>query len=114
MSAHKKLKDETLQRVRKPPTQSVVAVLNIDDGAAREIVARLARIEGQVRALARMVDERRDCYVIAQQLGAARRALERASAQLMVSSLARCMRTAKNGADELEIQKLTETFIKLL
>ncbi|HWJ19198.1 MAG TPA: metal-sensing transcriptional repressor [Geobacterales bacterium] len=59
-------------------------------------------------------DERRDCHDIVQQLGAARTALERATAQLMVSSLSQCIRTAKNGADEAEIQKLMDTFIKLL
>ena len=90
------------------------AVLTIDDGAVREINARLARVEGQVRAIQRMIDERRDCHVIVQQLSAARTALERATAQLMVSSLAQCIRTAKNGNDEAEVRKLMETFTKLL
>jgi len=89
-------------------------VLQIDDKAAREIVARLARVEGQVRAVQRMMDERRDCHAIVQQLGAARTALERATAQLMVSSLSQCIRNAKNGADEAEVKDLMNTFIKLL
>lgn len=108
-----KSKDVSLRRSKKPVSQPGQAVLDIDDGAAREIVARLARVEGQVRAVARMVEERRDCHAIVQQLGAARRALERATAQLLVTSLAQCIRTAKTAADEAEIQKLTDTFIKL-
>jgi len=88
--------------------------LEIDDGAVRDIMARLARVEGQVRAVQRMLDERRDCHAIVQQLGAARTALERATAQLMVSSLSQCIRSAKNGNDEAEIQKLMATFVKLL
>lgn len=40
--------------------------------------ARLARIEGQVRAVRRMIDEGEPCENIAQQLAAARRALDRA------------------------------------
>jgi DNA-binding FrmR family transcriptional regulator len=88
--------------------------LEIDDGAVRDIIARLARVEGQVRAVQRMLDERRDCHAIVQQLGAARTALERATAQLMVSSLAQCIRSAKNGNDEVEIQNLMATFTKLL
>ncbi len=90
------------------------AVLEIDEGAARDVIMRLARVEGQVRAIQRMIEERRDCHVLVQQLNAARTAMERATAQLMVSSLANCIRRAKNGNDEAEIAKLTDTFIKLL
>jgi hypothetical protein len=32
----------------------------------------------------------------------------------MVSSLTQCIRSAKNGADEVEIHKLMATFTKLL
>ncbi len=87
--------------------------LQIDPSAAREITARLARVEGQVRAIQRMIDERRDCHSIVQQLSAARTALERATAQLMVSSLAQCLRSSKVN-DEAEVRRLTDTFIKLL
>ena len=114
MSAIGKVKSATPRRVRKPHAHAGEAVLNIDEGAVREIIARLARVEGQVRAVQRMIDERRDCHAIVHQLGAARTALERATAQLMVSSLTQCIRTAKNGADEAEIQKLMATFTKLL
>jgi DNA-binding FrmR family transcriptional regulator len=89
-------------------------VLEIDVVAAGEIKRRLARVEGRVRAIQRMIDERRDCHVLVQQLGAARTALERATAQLMVSSLAQCIRAAKTGNDEIEVRKLMDTFIKLL
>ena len=50
--------------------------------------ARLARIEGQVRAVRRMIDEDRTCESIAQQLSAARRALDRAFYE-MVSCMIR-------------------------
>lgn len=105
------------RRTRKAPVAANASsepVLQIEDRAARDIVARLARVEGQVRAIQRMIDERRDCHTIVQQLGAARTALERATAQLMVSSLSQCIRAAKNGNDEAEVQKLMDTFIKLL
>ena len=114
MIANAKPKAAGPRPVRKPRAPAAEPALQIDDQAAREIMARLARVEGQVRAIQRMIDERRDCHAIVQQLGAARTALERATAQLMVSSLSQCIRTAKNGADEAEIQKLMDTFIKLL
>jgi DNA-binding FrmR family transcriptional regulator len=98
-----------------PPrgTERNESILAIDAGAAKEINARLARVEGQVRAIQRMIEERRDCHAIVQQLAAARTALERATAQLMVSSLAQCIRDTKGG-DEADVRRLTETFIKLL
>jgi DNA-binding FrmR family transcriptional regulator len=114
MIANLKEKGARPRPARKPRARADESALQIDDQAAREIMARLARVEGQVRAIQRMIDERRDCHAIVQQLGAARTALERATAQLMVSSLSQCIRKAKNGADEAEIQKLMDTFIKLL
>jgi DNA-binding FrmR family transcriptional regulator len=50
--------------------------------------ARLARIEGQVRAIRRMIGEDQACESIAQQLAAARRALDRAFFE-MVSCMIR-------------------------
>jgi DNA-binding FrmR family transcriptional regulator len=98
-------------RARTPRSEPA---LSIDPAVAHEITARLARVEGQVRAVARMIEERRDCHVIVQQMAAARTALERATAQLMVSSLAQCIRTSKTASEESEVRRLTETFIKLL
>ena len=113
MRSNAKSKDDLRRGSPKPISQPGHAVLDIDDGTAREIVARLARVEGQVRAVSRMIEERRDCHAIVHQLGAARRALERATAQLFVTTLAQCIRTAKTAADESEIRKLTDAFIKL-
>jgi len=50
--------------------------------------ARLARIEGQVRAVRRMIGEDEACEDIAQQLAAARKALDRAFYE-MVSCMIR-------------------------
>ena len=48
-----------------------------DPAAKKAMDARLARIEGQVRAVRRMIDCDEPCEDIAQQLSAARRALDR-------------------------------------
>lgn len=102
------------RRPAKPSGPSGEVTLEIDEGSVREIADRLARVEGQVCAVQRMLHERRDCHAIVQQLGAARTALERATAQLMVTSLVQCVRSAKSPADEADIQKLMATFTKLL
>jgi DNA-binding FrmR family transcriptional regulator len=63
-----------------------------------------------------MIAERRDCLAIAQQMSAARSALERATVQLMATSMAQCLRPNGKTAtvDERELARLTETFVKLL
>ncbi len=48
-----------------------------DPEAKKAIEARLARVEGQVRGIRRMVSEDRTCEEIGLQLAAARKALDR-------------------------------------
>ncbi len=59
-----------------------------DAEAKKAMDARLARIEGQVRAVRRMIGEDEPCESIAQQLAAARKALDRAFYE-MVSCMIR-------------------------
>jgi CsoR family transcriptional regulator, copper-sensing transcriptional repressor len=49
-----------------------------DPKAKQAMMARLARIEGQVRAIQRMIEANEECEDIAQQMSAARKALDRA------------------------------------
>ncbi len=44
----------------------------------RELVLRLKRVEGQLRAIQAMIEAGEDCEKIAQQLSASRRALDKA------------------------------------
>lgn len=100
---------------RKTAAAPASQTLEIDDATIEEIIGRLRRVEGQIRAIQRMLTERRDCHAIAQQMSAARSALERATVQLMTSSMATCLRpNAKGDIDERELSRLTETFVKLL
>ena len=59
-----------------------------DEESKKAMDSRLARIEGQVRAVRRMIGEDEDCEDIAQQLAAARKALDRAFYE-MVSCMIR-------------------------
>jgi len=59
-----------------------------DEQAKKAMDARLARIEGQVRAVRRMIGADESCENIAQQLAAARKALDRAFYE-MVSCMIR-------------------------
>lgn len=55
----------------------------------RELQARLARIEGQIRAIREMIDREENCELVAQQLAAAREALNKAFAQLVARTIER-------------------------
>jgi DNA-binding FrmR family transcriptional regulator len=59
-----------------------------DAESKKAMDARLARIEGQVRAVRRMIEADEHCENIAQQLAAARKALDRAFYE-MVSCMIR-------------------------
>jgi DNA-binding FrmR family transcriptional regulator len=50
----------------------MAVTLTLDAAAARPLIGRLRRIEGQIRGLQRMVAEARDCTEIARQVAAAR------------------------------------------
>ncbi len=58
-----------------------------DPESKRAMEARLARIEGQVRALRRMIGEDDECEAIALQLAAARKALDRAFYEMIACML---------------------------
>lgn len=49
-----------------------------DSVKKKAICMRLARVEGQLRGLQRQIQEEEDCQKIAQQLSAARKALDKA------------------------------------
>jgi DNA-binding FrmR family transcriptional regulator len=48
-----------------------------DPERKRSLVLRLKRVEGQLRGIQRLIDEDEDCEKIAQQLAAARKALDK-------------------------------------
>ncbi len=69
---------------------------------------RLARIEGQVRGVARMVDEDRYCIDVLTQISAATKALESVAVGMLDDHLRHCVAeaVARGGRDADE--KLTE------
>lgn len=58
-------------------TAVTVATATVSADDMRALTSRLRRAEGQVRAVARLIEEGEPCDVVAQQLTAARRALDR-------------------------------------
>ena len=82
----------------------------------RDLVPRLRRIEGQVRGISRMVEERRYCIDIIQQLTAARKALDQVSLKIMNGHINTCVSTAirkREGKQKIsELMHTINRFVK--
>jgi CsoR family transcriptional regulator, copper-sensing transcriptional repressor len=75
----------------------------------RAISKRLKRIEGQVRGLARMVDDDRYCIEILQQIQAVKVALKKAETELLRAHAAECVDDAlKSGTIREKRTKIVE------
>jgi DNA-binding FrmR family transcriptional regulator len=72
------------------------------------LVTRLHRIEGQVRGIARMVDQDAYCIDLLTQLAAASRALQSVALVLLDQHLRHCLADAATGGDEVHDAKVTE------
>lgn len=77
---------------------------------------RLGRIEGQVRGIARMVDEDRYCIDVLTQLSAVKAALRRVEDEVLRDHVAHCVEhaIASGDADEqrLKVAELMEVFAR--
>lgn len=63
---------------------------------------RLSRIEGQVRGLARMVEDDRYCIDIVTQIAAVRAALRKAEEEILRGHVAHCVEHAISSGDKAD------------
>ena len=95
---------------RTPPTTSTTTTTpaSLDppayvvSGDKAKVLARLRRIEGQVRGLQRMVDDDTYCIDVLTQISAATSALESVALQLLDEHLRHCVRHAIEGAGDAD------------
>ena len=84
---------------------------------SQKVVARLKRIEGQVRGLVRMLEEDRYCIEVLHQMQAVKSALSRAESELLKQHAAHCVEEAiatGNTTDQREkVAELIDLFDKL-
>ena len=66
---------------------------DIKDQAAlkHDVLARMKRIEGQVRGIQRMIDEGKECADVLVQVRAVRSALRSATTQIMLTGMPRSL-----------------------
>ena len=69
---------------------------------SRSIVLRLKRAEGQIRGVLRMIAEGDSCNDVAQQLAAARHALDRAYFEMLACTLESEIKGAANDRERTE------------
>jgi CsoR family transcriptional regulator, copper-sensing transcriptional repressor len=66
----------------------------------QELLTRLARVEGQVRGVARMVEEDRYCIDVLTQIEAAEAALNKIALGLLDEHVRHCMKGGKGASDD--------------
>jgi CsoR family transcriptional regulator, copper-sensing transcriptional repressor len=76
-----------------------------------QLLKRLARVEGQVRGLARMIEDDRYCIDILTQLGAVETALEAVGMKVLEEHVRHCVAGALASGDE---QQANEKSAELL
>ncbi|MDR5710164.1 MAG: metal-sensing transcriptional repressor [Armatimonadota bacterium] len=93
----------------------MATALKVSGEVVTSLLARLRRIEGQVRGLQRMLEEGRDCTEVAQQVAAARAALDRVAMDLIAAGLEQCVRLELEGKPQAQraLRKLQRTLLML-
>ena len=78
------------------------------------ILKRLNRIEGQVRGLARMVEEDRYCIDIVTQIAAVRAALRRAEEEILRDHVAHCVEHAIASGDKADQRRKVKELMDVI
>jgi DNA-binding FrmR family transcriptional regulator len=79
-----------------------------------KLLNRLSRIEGQVRGVARMVEDGRYCIDILTQVQAVRAALARVETEMLNDHLSHCIEGAIASGDKEEQRRKASELIQLL
>ena len=79
----------------------------------KNIVA-LKRIEGQVRGVQKMIEDRQYCIDILNQIQAVKGALSRVEEKILQKHFQHCVTTAIMGSSEIEKQQKLDEILKLI
>ena len=82
--------------------------------AKSSVLKRLRRIEGQVRGLARMVEDDRYCIDIVTQLSAVRAALRRAEEEILADHASHCVENAIASGNKTEQRRKVAELIDVI
>jgi DNA-binding FrmR family transcriptional regulator len=94
------------------PGRGICQVMHND--AKSSCLKRLGRIEGQVRGIARMVEEDRYCLDIVTQISAVRAALRRVEEEVLRDHMTHCVEQAIASGDAKEQRRRVAELIDVL
>jgi CsoR family transcriptional regulator, copper-sensing transcriptional repressor len=80
----------------------------------KDLLARLARIEGQVKGVARMVEAQRPCLEVLQQLASVQAAMKGVTKTVLRNYLERCATDAIRSGDPAVYDELMEAIYKFV
>jgi DNA-binding FrmR family transcriptional regulator len=89
-----------------------VALPIFDDEIQKAMQARLSRVEGQVRGVAKMIEEQRPCIEVLQQLASVQAALRGVSKTVLRNYLERCATDAIRSEDPKVYDELMDAIYK--
>lgn len=79
-----------------------------------DLKRRLARVEGQVRGISKMLDESRHCKDVVTQISAVSKALEQIGFRLIASQITYCLENPEDALkDGKSIEEIERLFLKL-
>lgn len=88
--------------------------MEFSDDVITDLQRRLRRVEGQVRGIQTMLDERRECRDVVTQVAAATKALEQVGFKLLAAGLTSCLADPERAeADGYPIAEVERLFLKL-
>jgi len=92
--------------------------LQLDDAMREEhdaLIARLRRVEGQIRGVQRLLDEGASCEAVAHQLFAAKSALEKVGVRLLAVNMRSCLARELAGDTKARrsLDRITDAFARL-
>jgi DNA-binding FrmR family transcriptional regulator len=86
----------------------------MDANAKGSVLKRLQRIEGQVRGIARMVEEERYCIDLVTQISAVRAALRRVEEEILRDHVAHCVENAIASGNKTEQRRKVAELMDVL
>lgn len=86
--------------------------MKIGPASQRALLARLRRAEGQLRGIARLIEQEADCEEIARQMAAARHALDRVFYEMLACGMERRLDTPELEAARPALTQFTRLLAK--
>jgi DNA-binding FrmR family transcriptional regulator len=83
----------------------------VDKTASAKALKNLNRVEGQVRGVAKMIEDERYCIDIVTQIEAARAALARIESDLLRQHLGHCVHRAMTSKNVAEQERVIEELV---